>query len=205
MRRLRSARASSGRSTTPLRRAQRGRAGSGHPSRWRRRDEAARRARRVAPWLGLAASIAVIVGASWITLDQARLRADAQHETAALSEIVATMDRVLAEEHAIVQMTTGYGSSAGSISWSRHDWVVLTSALPEPPAGQDYRCWLEDGDRSVAIGRMECLGETAYWIAAVDEWQTWEIGPATRFVVSLESGDAPSRTGEVVLSAALGS
>jgi hypothetical protein len=170
-----------------------------------RRDRAARRARRLAPWLGLAASIAVILGASWITLDQARLRLGAQQEAAALSEVVATMDRVLAEDHEVVELRAVDGSSAGSISWSRHDWVVLTSALAEPPTGLAYRCWLEDGDRSVAIGEMEFAGGTAYWVAAVDDWQTWEIGPTTRFIVSRESGNAASRTGEIVLSADLDS
>jgi hypothetical protein len=166
---------------------------------------ARRRAQRLAPWLGLAASIAVIVGASWITLDQARLRTDAQQDAAALSQVVSTMDRVLSDEHAVVSLRDRVGSSVGSISWSRHDWVVLTSALAEPPAGQAYRCWLEDGNRSVAIGQMEFMGGTAYWVAALDDWQTWEIGPTTQFVVSLESGNSTSRTGDVVLSADLNS
>jgi hypothetical protein len=170
-----------------------------------RREVAARRARRVAPWLGLAASVAVILGASWITLDQARLRTDAQQAAATLADVVATMDRVLAEEHAVVALRAEDGSSVGSISWSRHDWVVLTSGLAAPPPGQQYRCWLESGDRSVAIGEMEFVGATAYWVAAVDDWQTWEIGPETRFVVSLERGEPASRTGDVVLSAHLGS
>jgi anti-sigma-K factor RskA len=147
----------------------------------------------------------VILGGSWITLDQARSRLDAEQEAAALSEVVATMDRVLAEEHAVVQLRAPDGSSAGSISWSRHDWVVLTSALAEPAAGQVYRCWLEDDNGSLPIGEMEFAGGTAYWVAAVDDWQTWEIGPTTRFVVSRETGDAPSRTGEIVLSADLNS
>jgi hypothetical protein len=170
-----------------------------------RRERAARRARRFAPWLGLAASVAVIVGASWITLDQARLRTDAQRDAATLTEVVATMDRVLADDHRVVGLQARDGSSAGSISWSRHDWVVLTSALAEPAAEQRYLCWLEDGDRSVAVGQMEFIGGTAYWVAAVDDWQTWEIGPTTQFVVSLESGEPASRTGEIVLSADLSS
>jgi hypothetical protein len=170
-----------------------------------RRDRVARRARRFAPWLGLAASVAVIVGASWITLDQARLRTDAQRDATTLSEVVATMDRVLADDHRVVALLAQDRSSAGSISWSRHDWVVLTSALTEPAADQRYLCWLEDGDRSLAVGQMEFIGGTAYWVAAVDDWQTWEIGPTTRFVVSLESGAPATRTGEIVLSADLSS
>jgi hypothetical protein len=52
---------------------------------------------------------------------------------------------------------------------------------------------------------MDFADGTAYWVATLDEWQTWEIGPSTRFVVSLEAADAQVRTGPPVLSAALGS
>ena len=166
---------------------------------------AERRARRIAPWLGLAASLIVIVGASWITLDQASLRGAAEAEATALTNIVAAVDRVLAAPHKIVELRHPDGASAGSISWSRHDWVVLTTALTEPPAAQRYRCWLEEADSSVMVGEMHFAGGTAYWIASLDDWATWEIGPATRFVVTLEAADAQDRTGTPVLSADLGS
>jgi hypothetical protein len=52
---------------------------------------------------------------------------------------------------------------------------------------------------------MDFSDGTAYWVATVDEWKTWEIGPTTQFVVSLESGSPPSRTGDAILSASLGS
>ena len=40
---------------------------------------------------------------------------------------------------------------------------------------------------------MDFAGQTAYWVASVDEWATWEIGPTTRFVVTLGAGrPAPS-------------
>lgn len=171
----------------------------------RRSGPVRRGAQRLAPWLGLAASLAVIVGASWITLDQATLRAGAQREAAALSEVVATMDRVLAESHRIVEMRTQDGAGAGSISWSRHDWVVLTTALAPPPPDQRYKCFLVDADRSVMVGEMEFAGTTAYWAGSLNAWATWEIGPATQFVVTLEPAGGEARTGATVLSADLGS
>ena len=171
----------------------------------RRAGPARRRAQRLAPWLGLAASLVVIVGASWITLDQAHLSAAAQAEASALTNVVAAVDRVLATDHKIVELRHPSGVSAGSISWSRHDWIVLTTALAEPPAGQRYKCWLENADRSVMVGEMEFAGHTAYWIRSLDEWATWEIGPETQFVVTLEAVDAPARTGTPILSADLGS
>lgn len=166
---------------------------------------ARRRARRLAPWLGLAASIVVIVGASWITLDQANRAAAAGAEATALTNVVAAVDRMLATDHKIVELRHPDGVSAGSISWSRHDWVVLTTALTEPSAEQRYKCWLEDADGSVMIGQMEFAGGTAYWIRSLEEWATLDIGPETQFVVTLEAVDAQVRTGTPVLSADLGS
>lgn len=164
-----------------------------------------RGARRLAPWLGVAASLIVIVGASWITLDQASLRGRAEAEATALTNIVAAVDRVLAAPHKIVELRHPDGVSAGSISWSRHDWVVLTTALTEPAADQRYKCWLVEADRSVLVGQMFFAGGTAYWIGSLDEWATWEIGPETQFVVTLEPAGGQDRTGTPVLSADLGS
>ena len=175
------------------------------PLQARRAGNAERRARRVAPWLGLAASLAVIIGASWITLDQVRLRGAAEAEATALTNIVAAVDRVLASPHRIVELRRPDGATAGSISWSRHDWVVLTTALTEPPADQRYKCWLVEADRSVMVGQMFFAGGTAYWVGSLDEWATWEIGPETQFVVTLEAADAQDRPGTPVLSADLGS
>jgi hypothetical protein len=171
----------------------------------RRTGTAQRRARRLAPWLGLAASLIVILGASWITLDQVRLRGAAEADATELTNIVAAVDRVLAAPHRIVELRHPDGASAGSISWSRHDWVVLTTALTEPAADQRYKCWLEEADRSVMVGEMFFAGGTAYWVGSLDEWATWEIGPETQFVVTLEATDAQDRTGTPVLSADLGS
>jgi hypothetical protein len=115
------------------------------------------------------------------------------------------MDRVLADDHRIVDLEAGDGASVGSISWSRHDWVVLTTALAQPPADQRYKCFLEGADRSVMVGQMDFAGGTAYWAGSLDAWATWEVGPDTRFVVTLEAADAQARTGTPVLSAELGS
>lgn len=163
----------------------------------------ARRGRRIAPWVGLAASLIVLVGAAVTTVDQVGRRAAADRDAAELAAVVAAMDAILVENHKIVALLRPDGSPAGSISWSRHDWVVMTSALDEPPAGQLYKCWLEDGGASVAVGEMEFAGGTAYWVETVDDWQTWEISDETRFVVTLEAAGETSRSGPIVLEADL--
>lgn len=165
----------------------------------------ARSRRAVATWVGLAASLIVLAGAGVITVDQVARRSSAEADARALGSVVAAVDRMLAVEHKVVQLETTAGQQAGTISWSRHDWVVLTTALEPPPAGQEYLCWLEADGRSVPVGHMEFAGDTAFWVATLDEWQTWEIGPTTRFVVSLEPAGAQQRTGATILQALLSS
>jgi len=159
------------------------------------------RARRaVATWVGLAASIIVLLGATIVTVDQVARRSTAEAEARAISAALAAVDRVLAEpEHRVKELRTPGGSSAGSVSWSRHDWVVLTTALSKPSSDQRYRCWLENGESSVAVGEMEFVGGTAFWVASLDEWATWELGPTTKFVVTLEPANGTLRTGPAVL------
>jgi hypothetical protein len=157
-------------------------------------------------WLGLAAALVVLVVGAGFLMDQTARLSLQQAHAQSLGEAVAAVDRILAEpQHRSVALNTPDGTPAGSISWSRHDWVVLTSALSEPRADQRYKCWLEDGSKSVPVGVMEFAGDTAYWVATVDEWQTWEIGPTTQFVVTLEAADSQTRTGTAVLAADLGS
>jgi hypothetical protein len=161
---------------------------------------------RLMAWLSLAASIVVLAGAGLLTVDQVTQRAAAESDARALTTAIAAVNRVLAEpSHRVVALNVPSGAAAGSISWSSHDLVVLTTALTAPAAGQRYRCWLEDGATSVPIGWMEFAGPTAYWIGTLDQWATFQIGPATRFVVTLEPAGGTTRTGADVLSADLGS
>jgi hypothetical protein len=165
----------------------------------------ARRGPRLGPWVGLAASLVVLAGAGAITLDQVGQRAAAEASAKELQEAIAIVDRMLATDHKVVELRTTDGASAGTISWSRHDWVVLTKALAAPAADREYLCWLETDGRSVPIGHMEFAGSTAYWVASLDEWQTWEILDTTRFVVTLEPIGAQQRSGPAILEALLSS
>jgi hypothetical protein len=171
-----------------------------------RRADRRRPPGRLTSWVGLAAALALAVGSvGVIAIDQASQRATADAETAAMTRVVAAVDRVLASPHKVVSLLTPDGTAAGSISWSRHDWVVLTTSLEQPRSNERYTCWLEEPGRSVQVGQMSFAGPTAYWIASTDEWATWEIGPETKFVVTIEAVDAQSRTGDPILSADLGS
>lgn len=157
-------------------------------------------------WVATALVVAVMLVGAGVILDQAGRISEAQADARSLAGAVAAVGRINAEpQHRVVALKTQDGTAAGSISWSRHDWVVLTSALSAPRADQRYKCWLEDGSKSVAVGVMEFADGTAYWVATVDEWKTWAIEPTTQFVVSLEPAGAQTRTGGIVLAAQLGS
>lgn len=164
----------------------------------------ARQARRVAPWVGLAAGFIVLVGAGVITADQVARRTAADEQAQELAAALAIVDRMLATDHKVVELRRPTGITAGTISWSRHDWVVLTRALDPAPAGREYLCWLETDGRTVLVGHMDFAAGTAYWVATLDEWQTWEIGESTQFVVTLEDAGATAPSGPPLLIADLG-
>jgi hypothetical protein len=158
-------------------------------------------------WLGLAAALIVLVVGAGVLVYQGVKLNGAQEEAQGLSAAMAAVDRVLTEPgHRVVALMTPQGAAAGSISWTRHDLVVLTSALPAPKPGEIYRCWLNNDGSGWAIGKMYFSGSTAYWVGSLDEWASFEIGPDTTFRVSLEppGADPNTRAGPIVLEAALG-
>lgn len=164
-----------------------------------------RQSSRVAPLLAMAAALILVVGSAFVALDQVAQRQATEAERAALATALAAVDRVLAEPaHVVVQLHEPDGASAGSISWSRHDWVVITDALARPPAGESYLCWLEDDGKTTLVGSMQFAGQTAFWAASVDKWATWEITPATRFIVTRQPSTGAQPEGPVLLEAALG-
>jgi Anti-sigma-K factor rskA len=171
-----------------------------------RRRWAALRAPRTA-WLGLAAALVVVVAGAGVLVNQAGRLSDAQEEAGGLAKAVAAVDRVLADpDHRVVALTDANGAAGGSISWTRHDLIVLSTALAAPKPGEVYRCWLNNDGKGWAIGKMYFAGDTAYWVGSLDQWASFEIGPSTTFRVSLEppGADPATRSGPIVLEAALG-
>jgi hypothetical protein len=137
-----------------------------------------------------------------------QLGRQANDDGTSMAAVVATVDRVLgADPHWVVPLKTASGAAAGSVSWSRQDFAVLTTALTHPAAGRTYRCWLEWDGRWAEIGEMDFQGTLAYWTGSVADWATLNVGSGSRFVVTLDpAGGATPATGPttpVVLSADL--
>ena len=137
-----------------------------------------------------------------MVVDQASKRIAAEAETAALTTAIAAVNRVLAEPvHVVVQLREPAGATAGTISWSRHDWVVLTNALARPPTGQRYLCWLGT-EAARRVGHMEFAGAPPTGSRPSTSGRPGR-SQTTRFVVTLEPTAPRIARARPILEAAL--
>jgi len=160
--------------------------------------------RLAARLLPLVAVLAVVLASGGLLANQSRQLDRARADAVALGAVTSTLDRVLVDPaHRAVTLTTADGSAGGSLIWSSHDIVILTTALAEPPAETVYRCWIErDGKRS-PVGRMFFADGTGYWTGSLDAWATTSFTAGSTFGISLEPA-AGSSGSPAVLRAALG-
>lgn len=157
--------------------------------------------------LALAAAVVLVVVAGGVIADQLTRLDEVSAQARRMQYVVRVVDRVMADSaHRTVDLREPDGTRAGSVSWSSHDFIVLTTALAPPADGQLYRCWLSDGGAGWAVGEMYFVEGTGYWVGELDRWATFEIGSDTIFRVSLEpvEADPGVRAGPIVLEAALG-
>jgi hypothetical protein len=163
------------------------------------------RARNWSPFLGLAAALVVAIAGTFLLAGPGQSLLHTVDEARALSGVVASVNRILAEpDHEVAILKTTSGQTGGSVAWSSRDLVVLTAALSSPGQGQTYRCWLVKPDGETLIGKMDFAGTTAYWVGSLDDWASISLDPGAHFIVSLEPTDGPStRTGSIVLEAEL--
>ena len=140
--------------------------------------------------LPLVAVLAVAVLGSGVIVDQMTRLDQIRRETTLLQGAAASVDRILRDpDHRVVDLRSADGRTSGSLSWSSHDLVVLTTALEPPPADRIYRCWLERGGKRWPVGVMWFAGDTAFWNGTLDEWATTSFEKGGTFGVSLEPLD----------------
>jgi anti-sigma factor RsiW len=153
-------------------------------------ESAPRRAQ--APWatrrwlsVALAAALIAAIGlGSALGQRIADLNA-ARAELGDMTEVVAMLDRILAEEkHVVVALVTADGTPGGVIAWDREEVVVMSTSLDRPPEGREYACWVEENGERWKVGSMEFSGSTAYWAGSLEAWNA-SFDPGTRFGVSL--------------------
>ena len=127
--------------------------------------------------LSLVAAIAAAVVLSVVTtsimvgwrVDQ-RL-AEQADTISVLEEVTTATLRVAAEPDAqhVVLTGTSDPSLDGSLvfSPSTSELVVVATGLTPPPAGQEYRCWVEKAGQRQRVGKMFVSNDLAYWIGPV--------------------------------------
>jgi hypothetical protein len=159
---------------------------------------------RPAVWaLSLAAAIVVAVVGTTVLVGGSRDRqiADQAEEIGSLRDIATwtiRLDRQADAQHVALASATG-GVATGTLIFSptSTDVVVVATGLAAPPAGSEYRCWVETGGVRKRIGRM-FLGEgLAYWHGAAASITSLAAG--STFGVSLVPAEGDSVGGDPVL------
>ena len=196
--RPRSGRASSVPSTTLPRKARRTR--RDRRARLARRSAgrlAQRRARRLAPWLGLAASLIVIVGASWITARPGDPPRDAPRprrrrwRASSRRSIGCSRRRPPDRRAPRTRTARPPARSRGRATTGSSSRRRST----EPAADQRYRCWLEEGDRSARSAGCSSPAERRTGSARSTNGRRGRSARRRSFVVTLEAAGAQDRTG----------
>jgi hypothetical protein len=147
--------------------------------------------RRVGGWrrfAAVAAVVALAVAGTSVAVVQSIAVADRDATIREQAEAVTDLATVTAwtlrlsaqpDARRVALTAPGAPNQQGTLVFSpaTHDLVVVATGLPNPPAGQEFRCWVELGGARKGVGKMFFGGGIAYW-----------VGPAP--VVSGLSGDA---------------
>ena len=182
--------------------AGRGPHGSGRRPGGRPRPPASRRVN-----LGWVASIAATVLLS-VGLTAVVVADRSQAELAAQAEAIDDLEHITTEAMAVAAEPdatsvalagTTDAALAGSVLFSptSTDLVVVATGMTEPPADQEYMCWMDAGNGRVRIGKMFFGGDLAYWAGASEAIAGLD-GPAT-FGVSLVDVGSPATDADPVL------
>jgi len=154
-------------------------------------------------FVGLSAALIVAVAATGLIVSAGRDETARQQaaEIAALGEVARWTLQIEGQSDVrrVALASTSGASTTGRLvfSPSSTELVVVANDLAPPPAGREYRCWIEIEGRRTGIGRMYFGGDLAYWVGDAEEIAG--IDTPVRFGVSLVD---PSRTdipGEPVL------
>ena len=160
--------------------------------------------------LGWVAAIAAAVALSVITTSfivgsrvDDRLATQAS-EIEALQEVTSATLRVTAEPDARrVALAGATQSLTGDLIFSpgTAELVVVATGLTPPPAGQEYRCWVEQSGQRRRVGKMFFGDGLAYWIGPAPA-VAGLVGSAT-FGVSLVDASGSAVATDPVLGGGL--
>jgi len=165
-----------------------------------------RKARRWPRGLGLVATVgasavlAAGVAIAVVSVDRAAAEQEYEGTIEALAKVNVWTFRVDGEPDAQrVALARADGTPGATLVFSpaTTDLVVVATDLATPPAGKEYRCWVElDGQRE-RVGKMFFGGGLAYWAGPVPAAARATDG--TKFGISLAPIDAQGTDSEPVM------
>jgi len=165
-----------------------------------------RRTPRLALLASLAAALVVAVTGTALIVNGGRdtqIRGQAA-EIEALGDVARWTVRIDTQPDAqrIQLASTTGASTTGTLVYSpsSKELVVIADDLARPPAGHEYRCWVDVGGRRAPIGKMFFGGDLAYWVGPVPLLAG--VAPGARFGVSLVDLAATDQPGQPVLVSA---
>jgi len=165
-----------------------------------------RRTPRLALLASLAAALVVAVTGTALIVNGGRdtqIRGQAA-EIEALGDVARWTVRIDTQPDAqrIQLASTTGASTTGTLVYSpsSKELVVIADDLAPPPAGHEYRCWVDVGGRRAPIGKMFFGGDLAYWVGPVPLLAG--VAPGARFGVSLVDLAATDQPGQPVLVSA---
>ena len=163
-------------------------------------------------WLAVAAALVVAsAGASGYAVssirDSAARQASLQLE--GLAEVATWTVRLDAQPDVRRVVLTAKASGAGTsqvgtlvFSPGSQQLVVVADGLPDPPAGQEYRCWVEVAGARQRLGRMYLSGHLGYWVG--DAPAVAAVPAGSVFGVSLADISGSGGASPSILSGTLG-
>ena len=160
---------------------------------------------RPAVWAAsLAAAVILSVLGTGVVMNNAR-NDQQNRETAELVDVVdwaAEIQRAPDAREAILKGSDGTPSGKVLFSPATRDLLVFTSGLTPPPAGKQYRCWLELDGKRTRVGEMAFAAGLAYWFDR-NVVTLAQVDRATQFGISLVDVTPSSQEGQTVLTAPL--
>ena len=164
------------------------------------------RGRTALGWVAaIAAAVVVSVIATTVIVGgrvDEQLAAQANEVEALQRVTIATLEVTAEPDARRVALGGAEPAVAGSLVFSpaTSELVVVATGLTPPPAGQEYRCWVEQEGEREGVGKMFFSDDLAYWIGPVSA-VAGLVGEAT-FGVTLVTLDG-SANGQDVLEGGL--
>jgi hypothetical protein len=161
-----------------------------------------RRNVRTLAWVAAIAAAVVVSVVATTTYIDSRVDERLAGQTAtihALEQVTAATLDVTAEPDARrVALSAPDPGLAGTLvfSPSTSELVVVATGLTPPPAGQEYRCWVERNDDRERVGLMFFSEGLAYWVGPVPAVEG--LSGDARFGVSLVSLDGSVESVDVL-------